>query len=274
MKKYFEYIGLLVITCFSFYYTEKVTKIMNSKDPIMVSIEAYKEESYVPCKEGYKTSDGVVLGVNGKVVNTTQSYSNMQGYGYKEDLMVFEEVQCNVTKDNTKDSYIIKANEATNSVSLFINVIDGSYLKDIVEISKYKGVRINFIVTGSVMETHKDYLKEIYNDGFDIVYGGVEENDFKKYLSVSKQFQASERRFCVNLGIKDNLDMCKKSNINSLKPVYNYTYDMFLNTKKTLNKGNFYIYKESENVVEEISPIINYISGKQIRIVSISELLN
>ena len=256
------------------YYTEKVTKIMNSKDPIMVNIEEYKEVSYVPCREGYKTTGGVVLGVNGKIVDTTKSYSNMQGYGYQEDLMVFEEVECNVNLDNSKDSYIIKANEATGSVSLFVNVIDGTYLKDIVSISKYKGVKINFIVTGSVLETYKDYMKEIYNDGFDIVYGGVEENDFKKYLSVMKEFQASERRFCVNLGIKDNLDMCMKSKINTIKPEFIYSFDMFLNTKKTLSKGNFYVYKENDKIKEELSPIINYITGKQIKIVSISELLN
>ncbi len=274
MKKYFEYIGLFVVTCFSFYYTEKVTKIMNSKDPIMVSIEEYKEVSYVPCQEGYKTAEGVVLGVNGRVVDSSASYSNMQGYGYKEDLMVFEEIECNVNLDNSKDSYILKANEATNSVSLFVNVIDGSYLEDIVNISKYKGVKINFIVTGSVMETYKDYLKKIYNDGFDIVYGGVEENDFKKYLSVMKEFQDTERRFCVNLGIKDNLDMCKKSKINTIKPEFIYTYDLFLNTKKTLSNGNFYVYKESEKIKDELSTIINFITGKQIKIVSVSDLLN
>ncbi len=274
MKKYFEYIGLFVITCFSFYYTEKVTKIMNSKDPIMVSIEEYKETSYVPCKEGYKTPSGVVLGVNGRVIDTSASYSNMQGYGFDEDLMVFEEIKCDVNLDTTKDSYIIKANEATLGVSLFINVIDGSYIKDIVDVSKYKGVKLNLIVTGSVAETHKEYLKDVYNEGFDIVYGGSEENDFKKYLSVMKEFQNSERKFCVNLGVKDNLDMCKKSKINTIKPEYVYTHDIFLNTKKTLNKGNFYVYKESEQTKNEISPIINYITGKQMKIVSISELLN
>ena len=274
MRKYFEYLGLLVITCFSFYYTEKVTKIMNSKDPIMVNIEEYKEVSYVPCREGYKVDDGVVLGVNGRVVDTNASYSNMQGYGYKEDLMVFEEVECNVNLDNTRDSYIIKANEVLGSVSLFVNVIDGAYLKDIAEISKFKGVKINFIVTGSVLETHKDYFKGLYSDGYDIVYGGSEENDFKKYLSVMKDFNASERRFCAFLGSKDNLEMCSKSKINSIKPEYNFSYDIYLNTKKTLNKGNFYVYKESENTKNELSSVINYIAGKQIRIVSISEILN
>ena len=33
---------------------------MNSKDPVMISIEEYKETQDTDCKEGYITSDGVV----------------------------------------------------------------------------------------------------------------------------------------------------------------------------------------------------------------------
>ena len=69
MKKYFEYIGLIALTLFSFYYTDKVTKIMNSKDPVMISIKEYKDKTKESCKEGYYTNDGVILGVNGKIVD-------------------------------------------------------------------------------------------------------------------------------------------------------------------------------------------------------------
>jgi len=125
VKKYFEYAGLIALTCFSFYYTEKVTKIMNSKDPIMVSIEEYKDKVSTDCKEGYITDNGIVLGVNGRVVDVKESYSKMQGYGYNEELMVFNEVECKVNLENSIDNYIIKGNESKNSVSLFINVNDG-----------------------------------------------------------------------------------------------------------------------------------------------------
>ena len=90
MKKYFEYIGLIALTLFSFYYTDKVTKIMNSKDPVMISIKEYKDKTKESCKEGYYTNDGVILGVNGKIVDVNESYSNMISKGYDEELMVFE----------------------------------------------------------------------------------------------------------------------------------------------------------------------------------------
>ena len=138
LKKYFEYAGLIALTCFSFYYTEKVTKIMNSKDPIMINIEEYKEKVNTDCKEGYITSDGVVLGVNGKVVDVSESYSNMQGMGFSEELMVFNEVKCKVNLGSEVDNYIIIAHDVIKGVSLFLNVNDGSLLDPIIKISKQK----------------------------------------------------------------------------------------------------------------------------------------
>jgi len=63
VKKYFEYAGLIALTCFSFYYTEKVTKIMNSKDPVMISIEEYKENTPIfisEIKNHYETRFGPI----------------------------------------------------------------------------------------------------------------------------------------------------------------------------------------------------------------------
>ena len=38
MKKYFEYIGLIIFTGFGFFYTNKVTDLMNNKDPLMIFV--------------------------------------------------------------------------------------------------------------------------------------------------------------------------------------------------------------------------------------------
>ncbi len=273
MKKIFEYIALAALTLFSFYYTEKVTKIMNSKDPVMENIKKYKKESKVSCKEGYVTSEGVVLGVSGSVVNVSESYSNMQGKGYDTSLLVWDEVACKVTKETTKDSYIIKANEITNSVSLFINVVDLSLLKDIISISENKNIKLNLIVTTSLLETHKDYFKELVTKGYNIIYSGNEEKDLKKYISIMKEYKNEDNTFCINLDTQNTLEICKKHNINSIKANNIYTNKILYNTKKDLEKGAFYIYKENKNTLEELSATINFIQGKQIKIVPLSEIL-
>lgn len=273
MKKYFEYAGLIALTCFSFYYTEKVTKIMNSKDPIMVSIEEYKEKTNTACKEGYITSDGVVLGVNGLEVDVLESYSNMQGVGYSEDLMIFNPVECKVNLSNTLDNYIIRGNESKNNVSIFININDGTLIEDIISVSEQKKIKLNLIVTGSVLETHKEYMNKLYNKGYEIIYGGIEENDLKKYIKIMKSYENKPRSYCINLNIKDTLNMCKKEGLNSLKSSNIYSKDILLNTKNNLQKGGFYIYKENNITLKELSAAINFIEGKQLKIIPITEML-
>ena len=120
MKKYFEYIGLIIFTGFGFFYTNKVTDLMNSKDPLMIEIKEFASNNNTLCKEGYVTNEGVVLGKNGKEVDYTLTYSNMQGKKFDELDVVYKEVDCKINLNSIKDNYIIKGNESKNMISIFI----------------------------------------------------------------------------------------------------------------------------------------------------------
>ena len=92
MKKTFEYIGLFVLVIFSFYYTDKVVKMVNKNDPLMEQITTYASANNTSCIEGYTTDEGIILGVSGLKVDENKSYSNMKGFGFNEELFVFEEL--------------------------------------------------------------------------------------------------------------------------------------------------------------------------------------
>ena len=273
MKKYFEYIGLIAFALFSFYYTEKVTKIMNNKDPVMVSIKEYKEKTKETCKEGYYTTDGVVLGVNGKIVDIEESYSNMASKGYDESLMVFEEVSCSVNKENTLENYIIKGNEVKNSVSLFIEIKDMSLLEKIIDISKNQNIKLNLIMDGKTLEKNKSYFEKLYLDNHDILYSGTTKEDLQTYIKTIKSFKSDKRLYCISYNEIDNIEICKKEKINTIKTSYYYDKNILLNTKTNFERGNFYIYKENNLTLKELNTLINYIKGKNINIVNITELL-
>ena len=115
MKKTFEYIGLFVLVAFSFYYTDKVVKMVNKNDPLMKEIVTYASINNTSCVEGYTTEDGVILGVSGLVVDEHESYSNMKGFGYNEDLFVFDEDTCSINKAEYIDKY-------NSDTSLYLNV--------------------------------------------------------------------------------------------------------------------------------------------------------
>ncbi len=273
MKKYFEYIGLLALTLFSFYYTDKVTRIMNDKDPIMISIKEYKDNSKETCKEGYYTNDGVVLGVNGKIVSVNESYSNMVGKGYDESLMVFEEIKCSVNANNTLDNYIIKGNEVKNSVSLFIEVKDLSLLEKIIYIANRNDTKLNILTNGKTLEKSKEYFKNLYIEGYDIIYNGNDAEDLKLYIKTIKSFDKNNRLLCMSYNNIDNKEICSKEKINTLKTNYVYDKNLLNNTIKSFEKGGFYIYKENNVLLKELSSLINYINGKNLNIVSASDII-
>ncbi len=274
MKKYFEYIGLIAFALFSFYYTEKVTKIMNNKDPLMTEIKKYKEKTKETCKEGYYTNEGVVLGVNGKIVDINESYSNMASTGYDESLMVFEEVTCKVNKDSTLENYIVKGNEVKNSISLFIEIKDMALIEKIINISKSQNIKLNLIIDGKTLENNKNYFNKLYLDKYDFIYNGTEKSDLKKYIKTIKDFNVDKRLYCISYNNIDNKEICKKENINTIKSSYYYDKNILLNTQTNFERGNFYIYKENNSTLKELNTLINFIKGKNLSIVNLTDLLS
>ena len=270
MKKTFEYIGLFVLVAFSFYYTDKVVKMVNKNDPLMKEIVTYASINNTSCVEGYTTEDGVILGVSGLVVDEHESYSNMKGFGYNEDLFVFDEDTCSINKAEYIDKYIIKGNESKNSVSLLILVDDVEYIEDINAIAKNKGIKLGYIVNGSMLEDNKNLFYDLVKDGNNLLYGGNSKSDFDIFYKIIDDFKTYS--YCV-YNDYDVIDICKDKDVNSIKTDLVFSKDMLLNIKNTLEKGNIYILKENKYVTNELSSIISHINGKGIDLISINELL-
>ena len=272
MKKYFEYIGLLAFALLSFYYTDKVTQLMNSKDPIMISINEYKEKEKAPCKEGYITSEGVVLGRNGKEVDALQSYSNMQGKNFDESLLVFNEIACKVSLETSLSDFIINANPSKNLVSVFIKVQSLDYMNEIIGIFEEKHLQTNLIITGKMLNENKEYFLSLYNKGYELIYNGASESDYMLFKKTLKEMSEKSKPICISLE-GEELKFCQKDKSIRLKTEYFYNKNILLNTKKNLEKGSFIVYKENKNAVDEMSSTINYIKGKNLEIVTISKAL-
>ncbi len=271
MKKTFEYIGLFVFVIFSFYYTEKVVKLVNDNDPLMEKISLYADETNRACVEGYTTEDGIILGVSGLIVDEDKSYSNMKGFGYSEELFVFEEDLCSVNKSEYIDEYIIKGNESKNAVSLLILVDDAKLVSEINGIAKAKGVNFGYVVSGEVLKENEELFAKLLDDGNDILYGGTNEDDFETFYKIIDEL--GNNTYCIYNG-EDVISYCSKENVNSVKTDFVYNKNVLLNVKSTLEKGNIYIIKENKYVIDELSSTISHINGKGISIYTLTNLLS
>ena len=271
VKKTFEYIGLLVLVVFSFYYTDKVVKMVNKNDPLMEQIVKYASVNNSSCVEGYSTDEGVVLGVSGLVVDEYTSYSNMKGFGYNENLFVFEEDTCSINKAEYVDKYIIRGNESKNAVSLLILVDDVDLVSSINDVALSKGVNLNYIVDGEILQDNKSLFYDLASNGNTILYGGNNKEDFNDFYKVIDDFKTDT--FCV-YNDYDVIGICKDKGVNSVKTDLVYNKNFLLNIKNTLEKGNIYILKGNKYVTSELSSIISHINGKGIKILSLYDLLN
>ena len=269
MKKIFQYIGVIVLMCFSFYYTDKVAKFMNSQDEVMKSINAYAKKYNTECKEGYITEEGVVLGVAGSVVDENSSYSEMKGLGFDISLLEYKENPCVVSKNNNKDDYIIRGNEAKKSVTLIINVINEKNIEDIVKISKSKNINLSILMTYNYLKNNKEFVTKLIDSGFDVLYKGESEEELKKFIKELNNVET----FCVYQGKEGLLNYCYKNNLNTIKPEKIIKSNYLSNIKTDVKKGDFIILDESVSLKEEIGVIINYIRSRGIKIVTLSEHL-
>lgn len=274
MKRIFEYAGLIALVLFSFYYTDRVVQMNNEKDPIMVSIKEYASKVNSDCIEGFITADGVVLGINGTLINPTLSYSNMKGVGYSESLMVFEEKECIVTKKSNIDYYIIRGNPSKKSISILIKVNSFKYLNQIINVSENKKVKLGIIVNGDSLFENKKYLNTLLNNNYDILYSGNDKDDLKKFMNNIKSFDSNYKPFCIYVENNDVLKLCSKNNLNSIKSEFFFNKDILKNVKNTLDKGNIIILEENKNLLDELSVVINFIKTKGLKIINITEHLD
>lgn len=273
MNKIFKCAGIVCLVMFSFFYTEKAVNIANNKDPIMKSIMTYEEDTSNKCIEGSVSEEGVILGVNGYTVNVNRSYSNMRGIGFDEDLLVFDESGCNVTKEKYLDKYIIKGNEYKNSVSLMVLVNDGKYLESLNKIALEKDIKLSFVVDVSILENNVEVFTNLYDNGHDILFSGSDKEELKKYVSIMKSIDKDSEKYCVYVD-SDVIYICEDEKINSIKSEIFIEKNYLMNIKDFVEKGNLIILKENEYLVKELSASVNFIKAKGINIESVSKHLS
>ena len=201
MKKYLKYIGIIVFTIFSFYYTDKVIELSDYNNTILVSIDDYANIFDRKCKEGSINEDGIILGYSGISVDKNLSYSNMKGIGFKEELIEYKKDKCILNKDDNKDKYIISSNKYQNNVALIIDLINLNYYEDMIKIANNENIKLNLLVN------NYNYDNLTYKDNILL----------KTNSNIIKEFKKKNPNFyCVKYNSFDVIKYCEKEGINSI----------------------------------------------------------
>lgn len=271
-KKFIQVTSILVLAGFSFFYTEKVTKIVRDNDPIMIKIKDAKESVSVSVVEPIITGDEYIAGINGCVVDVDKSYTKMKNVGeYKEELLVMSE---EIINNNVRDKYIISGNKEKKNVSLVFLIKDDINI-NLVGYLNTKRISANFFVDGSYLENNIVEIRNL-SKSHSVYYLGTNGEYKDKYMIYNNNLinvnTKNESKYCLTDEKNDKLlKLCSDYEMSTIKS--NYIKDNILtNVKNNLSNGAIIVF-DSDNI-DDIKVSISYILSKGYSIVSLNDLLN
>lgn len=259
MKKKLKIIITICLFLFSFYYTDKCVTILKRKDPLM---EEIKNKSKLYNKnpiDAIITSNTIIPGSNGLIVNELKSYDKMKKLGtFNETLLVYDEVNPNISY---KDYYnkIIVSNNKQNKLSLIFNIKDLSVYKEIKNILNKYHLEGNYYFSNSFLTNNINEIKNI--DDTILVSNLVNINKYSDLID-----------YCLVSEISSNIP-CKNQNKYTILSSINIDNYHLTYTKNNFKNNHILTYSFNKNNIQDLEIVLNYLLNNNLEIVKIDELL-
>ena len=108
-------------------------KLLNKKDPLMITLNNIKEEYEILPVNAIIEEDTIIPGIKGLEVNIEKSYEEMkQGGVFREESLIYNDITPSSSLSNNKDKYIVKgSNKKEVSLIIILNIKDYDKIKNI-----------------------------------------------------------------------------------------------------------------------------------------------
>lgn len=276
MRKVLNFILICFITCFSFYYTDKIIDLSKKNDPIMIEIEKLKKEKEVSVVNGILSNNTMKVGSSGYNINTDISYEKMKKLDkFNESLLEYISIKPEIRKDDYYDKLITGKNTNKKELSLVFKTNDVSKIEEIIYILDNNNVTATFFLDGTILENNLTEINNIFNTGNTLGYFGYN----KKYDEISFRYLKgffdknikSISKYCLYVN-DEYLDTCTKYKINTISSIV-IEKDLYNYIKNNKEKGNIYEIIPNDLNIKELNSAILYLKQKGYNIVNINELL-
>ena len=207
MKKTFQVIGLISLTCFSFFMTDKTTTVVNNMDDIMISIKENADKYNSEYIDAIITEDNIIPGIKGKTVNINKSYKNMKISGYYSDkLFIYDYKKPKISIEDNMDKYIIKGNPNKRMISLVFLVGANDDINSILNIINNYNIKASFFVDVNFFTNNTDLIESMINKGHNIgIYiDNYNDSNFEWLDVIIKKVNKQKHGFCYNITNKVN----------------------------------------------------------------------
>ena len=262
MREIIKKISLLILICFSFFYTDKVINYINLNSSLMKKIDSIKDEYRVEEVNGIIDEDTIIPGISGKKININKSFDNMKEYNtFIEDYLVYDNIVPSIKLDDNKDKYIIKGNNNKKEVALLFIVTSNNIdrIKDISKITLF----INHD-TLTIDNINKYKNNEIYTYGNKGIYN---KNILINDNSLINNLSNNRSKYCLTKEKNSSvIKICKDNEMYTIIPNIIGNYN---DIKDNLSNGSIILLDSINN----LDNIIKYIENKGYKIVYLDKLL-
>ena len=271
IKKIIQVTSIFVLAGFSFFYTEKVTKMARNSDPIMIKINEAKNDIEGSNIDPIINNDEYTAGISGCTVDVDKSYSKMKSIGkYDEDLLVMNEVK---TEKISKNKYIVSGNKKSKNISI-IFLIDKNLNNELVNYLNTKKINSNFFVSSDYLNKNSSTIKELAKTNNIYYYGnnGVySEKNIIYNNNIINVNSKNESKYCLTNKKNDELlKTCSSYDMNTIKANY-ISENILYYVKNNISNGAILVF--DTNKTSDIIVSINYILSKGYNIQTLDKLL-
>lgn len=256
MKDFFKIVGLISLTCFSFFITEKTSLVVKNMDDIMISIRENSDNFKTTSIDSKIIDNTIIPGISGRKVNINSSYKKMKEYGkYNEELYVYDYIKPNISLSDNKDKIITNINTKKRMVSL-IFLLDNNDPTDILNIINNYNIKSTFFITSNSI----DYVNMLKPHNIGIVSNDYKEIEWMKIIAKDKYCYSSE-----------NNNPCIDNDLYIIKPFYISSNTPLLDVKNNLDNNRILLFTVNKTLKRELPNIIIYIKSKGYTITNLDE---
>ena len=262
MNKFFQILGLIGITIFSFFVTEKTVLVVNNMDDIMIQIKQNKDKYKEQSIKATIKDNTIIPGINGRIVNVKRSYKNMKINGYYSDkLFVYDYNKPIISLEDNKNKYIIKGNPAKRMISLIFKVKNNTNITNIISILNNYGAKSTFFVDINWFTNNTNVIEQLIKEGHNvgILLDNYESDDFLWTDTVIKNINKQKHGFCYNA---EKIEVCAENNDYTIRPIEISEYTPLVDLKKYIDSEHLFSFEVNAELKKELINIIIYIKSK------------
>ena len=277
IKKLIRVFLILLLSVFSFYYTNKSIELVREQDPIMKTIRSTSDKYNVKAVNAEIKDNTIIPGISGKEINYIETYTKMKQYGmYNEIMTTLKDVEPTISVEDYYDKYIVSGNKIKRSIALVFK-IEKTTPKEIISILNKNKVKSTFFIDGKYLENNSKDIKLMTNHELELLSysSGYDEIYFASSKDYLESLTNRKLKYCYSEYDKEEvINLCQKLKLHTIVPTIKINNSLLKEIKNELTNSAIISIPISENTKQELDTTIKYIKSRGYTLEKLEDLLN